>query len=185
VLALVDIISPIDFWRWAYSDFLSNAQRGVLAEYIVARALGCTDKGRVEWNAYDLVADGDLKVEVKSAAYLQSWKQKALSPIRFDIAHKRGWDAETNEYALEASRSADLYVFCVFSAQDRAFANPLDLDQWFFLACPTRLLDELFPKQKSVALSSLEAANLQRVKYQALGEHIRSLRANSSLQRTP
>jgi DNA-binding XRE family transcriptional regulator len=26
-------INKDDFWRWAHSDFLSNAQRGVLAEY--------------------------------------------------------------------------------------------------------------------------------------------------------
>jgi len=29
-----------DFWRWSASDLLSNALRGVLAEFIVARALG-------------------------------------------------------------------------------------------------------------------------------------------------
>ena len=28
-----------EFWAWAYSDFLSNAQRRVLAELIVAKAL--------------------------------------------------------------------------------------------------------------------------------------------------
>src|SRR5262245_56184857 len=100
------MISANEFWKWAYSDFLSNAQRGVLAEYIVARSLGCTDRGRVEWDAYDLDAGPGLKIEVKSAAYVQSWSQKDLSLIRFDIAHKRSWYSETNTYSPEATRSA-------------------------------------------------------------------------------
>ena len=29
----------LDFWKWAYSDLLDNAQRGILAEYLVANAL--------------------------------------------------------------------------------------------------------------------------------------------------
>lgn len=63
-------IEPTDFWRWAYSDFLSNTLRGVLAEYIVASALGCTEAPRREWHAYDLVTAGGIRVEAKSAAYL-------------------------------------------------------------------------------------------------------------------
>ena len=36
-------VSVKDFWRWAMSDFVSNAPRGVLAEFIVACALGIKD----------------------------------------------------------------------------------------------------------------------------------------------
>lgn len=172
------MIAANEFWKWAYSDFLSNAQRGVLAEYIVAKALGCTERGRVEWDAYDLDAGPGLKIEVKSAAYVQSWAQKSLSPIRFDIAPKRAWYAETNTYAAEAARSADIYVFCVFAATERASADPLDLRQWFFLACRTGLLNERFPAQKTVALSALEGLGLQRLNYEALGEQVRVLGAD-------
>jgi hypothetical protein len=56
------------FWRWAYSDFLSNAQRGVLAEYIVGTALNCLKEKRLEWDAHDLVTEDGIKIEVKSAA---------------------------------------------------------------------------------------------------------------------
>lgn len=53
------MIEAQDFWQWALSDFKSNALRGVLAEYIVTRALVCLHAPRTEWNAYDLViADG-------------------------------------------------------------------------------------------------------------------------------
>ncbi len=29
-----------DFWQWAYSDLVGNTDRGTLAEYIVAKAIG-------------------------------------------------------------------------------------------------------------------------------------------------
>lgn len=173
-------IAPDDFWQWAYSDFLSNALRGVLAEYIVARAVGCTHRPRTEWDAYDLKTDSGLKIEVKSAAYLQTWAQKQHSPIRFDIGLKRGWDAETNLYAAEAKRSADVYVFCVFASHDRGTANPLNLEQWFFMVCGTKLLNEQFPTQKSVSLASLEALGLDRFGFEALGAAIERAAASPS-----
>ncbi|MBC7812134.1 MAG: hypothetical protein H7175_13350, partial [Burkholderiales bacterium] len=74
-----------DFWAWAYSDILSNANRSVLAEFLVGAALGVLDKPRKEWDAVDL-RYREKKIEVKSAAYLQSWQQKQLSIIRFDFA---------------------------------------------------------------------------------------------------
>jgi hypothetical protein len=41
-----------DFWRWSLSDHVSNATRGRLAEYIVARALDIPSSGvRDEWAA--------------------------------------------------------------------------------------------------------------------------------------
>ena len=39
-----------EFLAWAYGDLLTNTTRGVLAEYIVATALGIDDTKRVEWN---------------------------------------------------------------------------------------------------------------------------------------
>ena len=48
-----------------------------LAEYIVAKALGIRDTKRVEWDPYDLEID-DVKVEVKSAAYVQTWEQARI-----------------------------------------------------------------------------------------------------------
>jgi hypothetical protein len=66
-------IEPLEFWKWAFSDFLSNALRGVLAEFIVAKAMDCTDVQRTEWDAYDVITSDGIKIEVKSSAYLQSW----------------------------------------------------------------------------------------------------------------
>lgn len=72
-----------DFWRWQASDMLNNALRGVLAEFIVAKALGVeTESPRVEWTACDLLFCG-YKIEVKAAAYVQSREQQNVHiPIR-------------------------------------------------------------------------------------------------------
>lgn len=59
-----------DFWSWAYSDILNNANRAVFAEFVVGTALGVTASPRVQWDAVDLRYDGK-KIEVKSAAYIQ------------------------------------------------------------------------------------------------------------------
>jgi len=171
-------IDATDLWKWAYSDFLSNAQRGVLAEYIVAIAAGCIEKRRVEWDACDLRAASGMKIEVKCGAYLQSWEQKTHSAIRFDIAPKRGW---TNEYAQVATRSSHVYVFCVFAAKEKSTADPLDLDQWFFLACPTRALNERFGNQKSVSLSALEALALPRLGFEALRGELHRMATDPSI----
>ena len=48
----------LDFWRWSGSDLLNNAQRGVVAEFLVARALGASGTVRVEWDAKDVVTPG-------------------------------------------------------------------------------------------------------------------------------
>ncbi len=166
----MNMIEPQAFWKWAYSDFLSNSLRGVLAEYIVANAIGHIDKPRIEWDAYDLITENGLKIEVKSSAYLQSWQQKKLSPIRFDIANKLAWDEKNNEFAFQATRSADIYVFCVFTTTDKSHANPLDLSQWFFMLCPTSTLTQKFGNQKSVSLSNLEKHGLIRMSFSQLAD---------------
>lgn len=89
-----------DFWSWAYSDILNNTDRAVFAEYVVGTALGVTDAPRVEWDAVDL-RYGDNTIEVKSAAYVQSWHQEQdpVSQISFDLRERLSWDARANSSA--------------------------------------------------------------------------------------
>ena len=148
----------LSFWQWYVSDIVSNASRGVLAEYIVALAAGCeTTKPRMEWGNYDLVTPDGIKIEVKSSAYLQSWPQKKLSNILFDIRRTQGWEASTNEYSGESIRRADIYVFCVLNHQDKKTVNPLNLAQWDFYVLPTAVLDAKIPTQQKIVLSSLKS----------------------------
>ncbi|MGI8689852.1 MAG: hypothetical protein ACR2M3_14850 [Thermomicrobiales bacterium] len=142
-----------DFWQWSSSDLTNNAMRGVLAEYLVALALGLTDAPRVEWDPFDLETADGIKIEVKSAAYLQSWKQTRLSTISFQIGQTYGPDANTSE--AEQRRQADIYVFCVLKHLDKRTLDPLNMDQWDFYLLPTSVLNEKKPTQKTIGLSTL------------------------------
>lgn len=143
------------FWQWAFSDLSSNTMRGVLAEYIVACALGIASDTRREWDAYDLITNDGVKLEMKSASYLQTWVQSKPSAISFDIAPKKGWNASTNEYSTTIKRQADIYVFCLLHHQDKPTFDPLNLDQWTFYLLSTSVLNAKVPSQKRIGLSAL------------------------------
>ena len=167
---MTETIDKLGFWKWAYSDFLSNSLRGILAEFIVGSALGCLGQQRKEWDAYDLLYK-DKKIEVKCAAYLQTWDQKKHSVIRFDIAEKSSWYADENKYADRAERPADFYVFCVFSETSRELANPLDVEQWFFLVMSKEQIAQYFGKNKTVGLNAIEAVGIKRIGHSELKNH--------------
>jgi hypothetical protein len=157
-----------DFWRWQGSDLLSNAQRGILAEFIVAQALGSTTPVREEWSAFDVTTADGITVEVKSSAYLQSWAQRRPSEIRFTIRPTRQWDYEKWAWADEVQRQAAVYVFCVFAARDKATAYPLDLDQWEFYVLPTRVLNEKAAGQSGIGLNALLRLGPAKASYATL-----------------
>ncbi|EMF52975.1 MULTISPECIES: hypothetical protein [Streptomyces] len=148
-----------EFWSWACSDLANNTMRGVLAEYLVATALGAAAGTRTEWDTVDIRTPEGWRVEVKSTAYLQSWAQSGASKVQFGIAPAAGWDAETGTTSAEVLRRSDVYVFCLLHHQDKQTLDPLDLGQWTFYVLPTRVLDERCPGQKSIRPSSLKRLN--------------------------
>jgi hypothetical protein len=165
----------LEFWQWSSSDLVSNALRGRLAEFLVAQALGIAGGVRAEWDAFDLRTQAGLTIEVKSAAYLQTWAQKALSAISFDIAPTRHWDAATNQLASETHRQADLYVFALLAHRVKPTMDAMDLSQWEFLLLPKTTLDARFPNQKSLSLSALLKLEPERCSYGELGASIRRI----------
>lgn len=147
----------LDFWRWSVSDLLSNATRGRLAEFIVASAIGINRTAvRDEWSAYDLESDEGIKIEVKSAAYVQSWYQSALSKIQFTVKPALYWDADTNKQSKEKKRHADVYVLCLLHHDDKSTIDPLNLDHWEFYVLATKQLNEYTRSQHSITLKSLK-----------------------------
>jgi hypothetical protein len=162
------VFSVIEFWQWSASDLASNATRGILAEYIVARALDVNTPTRTEWDAWDLETADGVKVEVKSAAYLQTWRQSQLSTISFGIQPTFGLTAEGKQISETRIRHADAYVFCLLRHTDKATLDPLDLDQWEFYVVATRLLDDEFPNQKSLALGRLQQLGIVPVAFDAI-----------------
>jgi hypothetical protein len=141
-----------EFWAWAYSDMLSNQNRAVFAEFIVGHALGVTGGIRREWDYVDHQYN-DKTIEVRATGFAQRWSDKTTRSPRFKIRKSKGWRAASNEYGLETVRSADCYVFCVYTETERSRANVLDLSKWEFLIISTEKLNRIFENQHSVALS--------------------------------
>ena len=56
-----------------------------------AHELNPVDGVREGWAAWDLTTPGGVWVEVKSAAYVQSWAQKELSRISFSTPRPLAW----------------------------------------------------------------------------------------------
>jgi hypothetical protein len=162
------------FWRWAHSDFLSNAERGLLAEYIVTRATNSASTARREWDAYDVVTEDEIKVEVKASGYVQTWNQSKPSTIRFNISERIAWHAETNTYDDAPTRSADVYVFCVHHEEDRHQVDPLDTAQWTFYVISTKALNAALGKQKTVGLAKLRDIGATKVSFEDLAASIRA-----------
>jgi len=151
----------LSFWRWMSSELLSNALRGVLAEYIVSIDVGCENSARAEWDAYGLTSPTGIKIEVKSGAYLQSWNQKELSKISFGIQKTYYVDPDTNLQSDILKRQADVYVFCVLGHKDKSTVDPMNFGQWEFYVLSTDTLNDRVGNQKTIGLSSL--LNLQPV----------------------
>lgn len=162
----------LDFWQWSFSDIVNNTTRGVLAEFIVASALGIQkDNLRRDWTDYDLISEDGITIEVKSAAYIQSWHQKDYSKISFGIAPSRSWNPDGEDEKGEPKRSADLYVFCLLKERDQAKINPLELEQWEFYVVPTVILNSELIRQRSLSIKTLTKIT-QRVNYANLKPEI-------------
>lgn len=169
-------LTVLDYWSWSCSDLYDNTMRGVMAEFLVYSSFGFTPprtQMRTNWLPYDVTSPTGRRIEVKSAAYIQSWTpDDVYSKIGFDIAKKNAWDGTT--YASEAKRNCDLYVFCVFTALTRDI-SVLNLDYWDFYVLPTSVLDEKVPDQKHIALSSLLKLEPVKTDFTKLGSVIESI----------
>lgn len=168
----------LSFWQWSSSELVGNSLRGILAEYIVASALGCTSDVRQEWDAYDIQTQDGLKVEVKSGAYLQSWSQEKLSSIQFGIKPTYGWDAKTNTVTENKTRQSDVYVFCLLKHKDKNTIDPMNVAQWEFYILPTFVLNREVNEQATIALSSLKKLNPASVEYGEINNAIKHIRTS-------
>jgi hypothetical protein len=140
-----------DFWSWTFSDLRQNNVRGHLAEYIVGLALGVPLTVRNSWDDYDLLVPpgklcrGAVRLQVKSAAYLQAWGQRKLSAITFGGLRRRPfpWSADQG-FVLGETKcpKADVFVFAIETAQRHEDYEPLEIDQWAFRVLPAHLITQ-------------------------------------------
>ena len=153
------------FWRWAYSNLVANNLRGHLAEYLVACDLGLNEGTRVEWDECDLRLPTGIRIEIKSAAYLQSWGQKDFSNITFSIAPSRAWDRKTKTRSKTSARHSDVYVFCLLNHKDKESLDPKNLEQWEFFVLPTSKINEKLGNQENLSLSRLKKLGPTRCRF--------------------
>lgn len=167
-----------EFYAWAYGDLFTNTTRGVLAEYIVATALGVDGTKRREWANYDLVFKG-VGIEVKSAAYVQAWEQARPSDITFSIRAAHIWYESSKTRSDTATRSADVYVFCVLEGKDKNSIDPLDVGHWTFHVLSTSDLAQNVPEKKTIRLGRLKQLCAGSITYEQLGDAILKAAAGS------
>ncbi len=119
----------LDYWAWAYSDIMENIQRAVYAEFLVACALGIDSDVRVGWRSYDL-RYGGFRIEVKTSAYVQSWRTNKPSTITFGVGKRLEMDDQTAAFGTVRGRYADVWVFALFEPQAHPAGDILDPSPW-------------------------------------------------------
>lgn len=162
-------ITLLNFWQWAYSNLLHNMHRGKLAEFIVKSALDIgnirtTNKEQNGLEPFDLEGpiipstQKNSRLEIKSAAFVQSWKMRHPDVAKFSIAPAIAPD-ETGDYNDNATkqRNNDIYIFTLYTATDPK-QNILDLSLWEFYVLPTYKIesDSKLRKQKTISLKSIQ-----------------------------
>ena len=145
-----------DFWHWAYSDFLSNRNCSLFAEFIVAVALGLVDRPRVESDASDLRYRG-FKVEVKPVPCCQDWREAKLSNTGFGMGRAITWSPiKPGSCEFEATRRSAVYVFYHYPDRDKARATVLDIRTWDFYVTSSVTLNQKFADSKSLSLALIK-----------------------------
>lgn len=170
-------LTLLDFWQWSNSDLISNVARGVLAEFLVASAVGAANRPRDPWADFDVLDPTGISIEVKSSAYIQAWSQTRRSDIKFKVKATR--PVALGPDILDVpSRRAQLWVLALLHHDDQATLNPLDVSQWTFYVIPTWFFDARTRSQHSITLASLEACEFgERVSYERLAEAVRHVAA--------
>ncbi|MFG2915598.1 hypothetical protein ACGF0D_22270 [Kitasatospora sp. NPDC048298] len=165
-----DAGTVLEFWRYAMPDLRTNTTRGLLAEFLVHRAVGAVRRN-AEWESFDVLAPNGLRIEVKTSAYLQAWGQRRLSEIRFSRLRGRTWTPGDGD-APEQSYNADVYVFALHTARTHADYDPLDIGQWDFYVASRALVEAT--GRASLGLASVRRLCGEPVAYEQLPDHIRA-----------
>ena len=160
------------FYQWAYADLFTNIIRAVIAEYIVACAIGKETSPRSSWFGYDFDFEG-IKIEVKSTACFVSGRTPTKSNT-YDISARSGsWHPDGTLISVDGSarRCADVYVFAFHWQTDRELADTLDVAQWRFYVVPTAWLNAHLGGRKTVSRDRI-AQHFSPVPYDRLRDAI-------------
>jgi hypothetical protein len=158
-----------DFWRWAFSDLRMNNVRGILAEFLVAKAVGANEAPKEEWANFDVQTPDGIRIEVKASAYWQSWPQRGPSKIVFSGLTARSWE-EDGSYSADRQIRADVFVFAVQACADPTKYDPLDVGQWEFYVLPASTVAET--GARSLSLASLARHEAGPIAWRDLAEAV-------------
>ena len=112
-------LTLLNYWRWSGSDLVSNAQRGILAEYLVGSALKMTESVRLEWDAFDIRTPSGLKGEVKTSAYIHG-RRRITRPSALTSHQKQvGMQEKT-----PSTTTVSVLQMCTCSAYTSRFLQP-------------------------------------------------------------
>ena len=171
-----------DFWRWAMNDLQMNTTRGLLAEYLVARAVGSTAPHRIEWDVFDVLAADGTRIEVKSSGYLQSWSPETVSTPRWGfkaIDTTRIWDDDLRDYVdVDPVDRVDVWVFALQVAESMKEFDPTDIDQWEFRVAGNCELLQL--NQRSIGIRGLDSLGARPVAYTSLAREIKRAKTRNA-----
>ena len=146
-------LSIFEYWQWLYSDIYDL--QDTIAEYIVAKALGCKEPYNTgSWTLYD-IAYRNMRIEVKETSFFHSWQTDE------EPKSKQRTFGITKAYSVyqdnssELVRQNDLYIFCLNTGETRNDSNPLELEHWEFYIIPTSTINDLCGDQKTISLSRI------------------------------
>lgn len=167
-----------DFWAWAMGNLRLNATRGMLAQFLVARAVDDTRPMDDGWGNFDVLSSAGIRIEVKSSAYLPSWPQRRPSKITFSGLTGLSWDAATSDYSAVREVRADVYVFAVQTCMDHTAYDPLHLASWDFYVAPGSTI--LAAGSRSLSLSRVPEVGVGPIPWDELGAAIRAAHSDAT-----
>ena len=107
----------LGFWQWSTSDLVSNATRGILAEYIVARSLGLTEKGvRDEWAAFDLETPSGVKIEVEVGSVPTKLVPERVVQDNLQDTKDQGMGRQNQPTIIGIQETGRRLCFCIIGA---------------------------------------------------------------------
>lgn len=168
----------LDFWQYGFSNLNSNILRGVLAEFLVEKALNDSDDVglRNPWDDFDVEYDG-TKIEVKSCSYLQDWDQNKLSTIKWSGLKAKSlyYSSAVNGDQVEqvAEYKSHMYVLALLDHQETDTLDILNLNQWCFYVLSKDELKRISEDSSSVSLARLNQHNIKHHPFSDLGHKIK------------
>ena len=120
-----------------------------------------------------MVTSDGVRVEVKSAAYLQAWPQARHSAITFSRLSGHAAGTGGGEATEGRTYRADVFVFALLATKDHAVLDPLDVNQWRFWAASHDAVAHT--TYRSLSLSAVERLAGAAVQLRDLEAAVRAL----------